>query len=108
MEPLDEKELSSLLRRWEAPEAPGSLEHRVLPRPLLWWQWLFMGTIRVPVPVGAAALVVMLGLWFFAGRAGSTPTAQPASSVTLADFQPVQQLEPRIVEKNDGSNDSAK
>ena len=103
MEPLDEKELSPLLRRWEAPNAPPSLERRVLPRrgsPWRWsWRWLLTGTIRVPVPVGIAAAVGLLGLWIYWPGAEHEPVAQPPASVTLADFQPVQQLEPTIVRR---------
>ena len=84
MDPLNEKELSSLLRRWKSPEAPSSLRGVVLPRRLSWWRWLMTGTIRIPVPLGVAA------------------------TNTLADFQPVRQLEPRIIESNDESNELPK
>lgn len=97
MEPLDEKELNHLLRQWEAPPAPASLDRRVLPRRGSWWQWLFTGTIRIPVPVGVAA-VVLVGLWIHYAKAPATvPIARPAPTVSLADFQPVKQLEPQLL-----------
>lgn len=97
MEPLDEKELSHLLRQWEAPAAPATLGRRVLPRRGSWWRWLFTGTIRIPVPVGVAA-VVLVGLWLhYSKPSTSVPVAQPAPTVSLADFQPVKQLEPQIL-----------
>src|SRR5712692_4485973 len=97
MEPLDEKELSLLLRQWESPVAPASLGRRVLPRRGSWWRWLFTGTIRIPVPVGVAA-VVLVGLWIHYSKAPArVPVAQPAPTVSLADFQPVKQLEPQLV-----------
>jgi hypothetical protein len=100
MEPLDEKELSRLLREWKAPDAPPSLERRVVPQPAQWWRWLFTGTIRIPVPVGIAAIVI-IAMWILLGRPDPVPVAQPSASTTLADFQPVNQLELTIVERND-------
>src|SRR5438105_1113791 len=97
MEPLDEKELTQLLRQWEAPSVPASFDHRVLPRRTSWWRWLVSGTIRIPVPVGLAA-VVLVALWIFYLRpAGPPATRQAAPTVSLVDFQPVHQLEPVIV-----------
>jgi hypothetical protein len=97
MEPLDEKELSYLLRKWEAPEAPPSLKRRVFPGRRLSWRWLFTGTIRVPVPVGVAAIVLVV-IWIYYFKPTTTvPVAQPAGTVSLVDFQPVRQLEPVVV-----------
>ena len=105
MEPLDEKELKELLSQWQAPAAPRSLTRRVLPPPAPWWQWLFKGSIRIPAPVGIAAAVI-LALWMFFGRRPEpAPVVQTPGSSTLADFQPVEQLEPTIV---GGSNDGLK
>src|SRR6476661_4934029 len=94
MEPLDDNELSQLLREWTAPPAPASLGRR-LARRGSWWRWLVTGTIRIPVPVGIAA-AVLIALWIYTG-ASTRRSATPAPSVSLADFQPVVQLEPRIV-----------
>ena len=96
MEPLDEKELSQLLRQWDAPQAPQSLQERVLPRPVSTWRWLLTGSIRIPVPVGVAAAVV-LAIWLLVGNTPPAPVAQPPASITLSDFQAVQQLEPMIL-----------
>ena len=96
MEPLDDNELNQLLREWDAPAAPANLRERIPLRPESRWRWLLTGSIRIPVPVGVAA-VVALAIWLSVGRTPPTPVAQPASSITLADFQPVLQLEPRIV-----------
>lgn len=100
MEPIDEKELSQLLRRWKAPEAPSSLTRRVLPRKSA-WRWLLTGSIRIPVPLGVAVAVILAVWMMLDRRPAPEPIAQPvSSSITLADFQPVQQLEPRIVGKS--------
>lgn len=106
MEPLDEKELNQLLQRWEAPGAPPTLRGKLGRRsPAQRWRWLLTGSIRIPVPVGIAAIVVFL-IWMLAGRTPPVPVTQPAAS-TLADFQPVRQLEPKIIstdENNRGNN----
>src|SRR6185295_9089972 len=101
MEPLDDKELNQLLRQWGAPAAPASLRNKVAPRPMSWRRWLLTGTIRVPVPVGVAGVFILV-IWMWAGRTTPTPGAQPASSITLADFQPVRQLEPVVISNSDG------
>ena len=112
MEPFDDHELSEILGAWKAPAPPGTLRDRVLPRrqpatPTVpakparqaLWRWLLTGTIRIPVPVGVAALIV-LAFWMYA-RVPNTPTAIPqvpqSAPVTLADFQPVARLQPKIV-----------
>ena len=97
MEPLSDKELNELLSQWKAPAAPQSLEQKFFPRAerLPWWRWLWSGSIRVPVPVGlaAAGLLLLSVLFGFSGR----PVARPVKEVTLADFQPVKKLQPRII-----------
>jgi hypothetical protein len=99
MEPLDEKELNHLLQTWEAPAAPQSLEDRVLSarRPKWrWWKWLVTGSIRIPVPVGVA-VVGLLALWFYFARQPVPVVPQAKGTVSLADFRPVEQLEPVIL-----------
>jgi len=94
MEPLDDNELSQLLRKWEAPAAPPTLQGRVFSARKPWWKWLWSGSIRVPVPVAVAA-VLLLALWIHYSRPANSPVAgQPGS---LAGFQPVQQLKPVLV-----------
>lgn len=97
MEPLDENELSQLLRRWEAPSAPLTLRGRLFPRRTPWWRWLLTGTIRIPVPVGVA-VVFLMGLWIYYSRPEPPArVAEPPSTVSLEDFQPVRRLEPVVV-----------
>ena len=62
MEPLDDKELNELLRRWEAPVTPPTLRNRIPQRPSSRWRWFLTGTIRIPVPVGLAARWAPVGL----------------------------------------------
>lgn len=97
MEPLNDKELNELLRRWEAPGAPASLMEKFLPRPerLPWWRWLWSGSIRVPVPIGLAVIAILLSSVFVVVNHRRTTVRKPGE-VTLSDFQPVKQLQPRI------------
>jgi hypothetical protein len=102
----DDRELDRILQQWPAPGAPASLHAKVVP-PSQWWQWLTKGTIRVPVPLGIAVLLAAAALLYFRTYSLTTsqPTAaQPVESVSLADFQPVKQLEPRVIGRANDRN----
>jgi len=104
MEPLDDKELNRLLQQWKAPATPAGIEKKVFSRREPWWKWLISGAIRVPVPV-VVALVAMMALLFYF-RTSDKPKAEPQNAsqpgtVSLADFQPVKQLEPRVIRRGD-------
>jgi hypothetical protein len=101
MDSIDDRELNALLREWEAPAAPATLDARVLPERRSWWQWMLTGSVRVPVPAAAAALL-LVALAFAAGRltqpaAAEPPVAQEHPTTSLADFRPVEQVELRVV-----------
>jgi quercetin dioxygenase-like cupin family protein len=57
---MDDRELNHLLREWRAPDAPVHL--RAPRRQGSWLRWLLTGTIRVPVPLAFAA-VLLAALW---------------------------------------------
>jgi hypothetical protein len=64
----DGAQLNGLLREWLAPDMPSSLEQRILrsctPRRRTWWQLLFTGYIRVPVPlVYLLAMLMTATVW---------------------------------------------
>jgi hypothetical protein len=99
MEPLNDKELKQLLNQWDAPGAPVNLGQRVLNRPTPWWHWLLRGSIRRPAPVGIAAALLLV-LWMLFGRVEPVPSGREPTTSTLADFQPVEQLQPTIVERS--------
>jgi hypothetical protein len=89
------------------------------------WSWLWNGRVQIPVPIGALALVVVAAFWMYSGsepvspKTPSTessvapPEAPPApveqekapviivndkpATAALSGFQPVGQLELRIV-----------
>jgi quercetin dioxygenase-like cupin family protein len=83
---MDDRELNRLLREWRAPDAPPDLRPRRAHRSRL--RWLVTGSIRVPVPVALAALL-LVALWIGATRPGltSTPdTSGPRRSGELARY----------------------
>jgi hypothetical protein len=94
---LEDSELREILGAWKAPPTPPDLARRILRRRSTWRRWFLTGSIRVPVPLGAAVLLLLLGVWGY-GRVTSSSVAVPEPvPVSLADFRPVAQLEPRVV-----------
>ena len=103
MQPLNDDELRGLLRLWHAPPTPLSLENRILAAAnsspfQRCWRWLATGSIRVPVPVGIAACVLLLLLAFQSLRKPKQPVGN------LSQFQPVTELKPRIVRSSYEAN----
>ena len=97
MEPIDDRELGQLLKEWKAPGAPHTLRPPGSPRPTPWWRWLLTGSIRIPVPIGIA-IVAALAVWtYWTSIAARRESLAVPASVTLADFQPVERLEVRVV-----------
>ena len=62
MEPNNDAELHDLLREWQIPQLPTSLEERVLRRQGRWWRFLLKGSIHVPLPLAVcfAGLLTIL------------------------------------------------
>lgn len=80
MPPISDDELDALLREWRLPDAPRDLEDRVQQtfakqKPLS-WRWWLTGTVRIPVPAGVAAAVILAGFvlaWFRIASAPAPP-----------------------------------
>jgi hypothetical protein len=133
MEPLNDKELSQILEQWKAPGAPPNLEMPEQRGPKAarsayegWWRvpltrtthslcvplrrtthslcaWFVTGSIRIPVPIGVAILIALL-LWVYS-REAARPVATPAAKpISLSDFQPVKQLQPRVIGRANEGN----
>lgn len=95
MESTDDPKLSGLLKEWQVPGAPRSLDARVLALRERWWSCLLTGSIRVPVPVGVAiaAILLVMGVALV-----QQPTAKRADSpVSLVDFRPVDDTHVRVI-----------
>jgi hypothetical protein len=93
MQPLNDEELRNVMKKWVAPATPANLESRVMAatHSAPWWRWLVTGSIRVPVPVLAGCLILMLLL---AVQILHRPVTRGQS---LAAFEPVNELKPRII-----------
>jgi hypothetical protein len=85
--------LRELLKDWNAPEAPPSLEQRVLSLPTratqTWWRFLLSGSIRVPVPLacGLALLMILIG---FQWTRRAAPVGPCVASQTVTPQEPAQ------------------
>jgi hypothetical protein len=101
MEPLNDQELRELLRRWDAPSAPSHLERRIFgePKKQPWYAWLFTGSIRVPVPALVLLLFFVAAVTYLLPRGRLTPAPPPDTRLSLSDFQPVNELKPRIIRR---------
>ena len=100
---MDDRELNRLLREWKAPDAPPHLRPRRAHRS--WLRWLVSGTIRVPVPVALAALL-LAALWIASTRSAPMPTPEtsaPRPSGELARYAltgPLEGFDAVLVELN--------
>ncbi len=95
MERTDDPKLSELLKEWQVPGAPPSLDARMLARREGWWSSLLTGSIRVPVPVVVAIATILLVM-------GVALVRQPAVkradlSVSLVDFRPADDPQVRVI-----------
>ena len=104
---MEDQELNRLLREWKAPDAPPRLGPRRAHGLRL--RWLVTGTIRVPVPVALAALL-LAAVWI-PGRQFSmrpaptspTETSKPRPSGELARYAltgPLEGFDAVLVELN--------
>jgi len=103
--------LDALLREWKSPEPAEELDRRITSayrsamRPSVWRRFWKM-RVSVPAPFLVPAAVVIVGLFLYLRPHPAVPVRvpepaalQPATRVTLADFQPVPQLEPHILKE---------
>jgi anti-sigma-K factor RskA len=103
---MEHDPLRPLLREWEAPEPPATMDARVLAafraaqRPSVWtrlWNW----RVSLPVPVFAAAVIV-IAIFLFTLRPAPdpAPVAGVRGHITRLDaagFQPLPNGAARVV-----------
>jgi hypothetical protein len=124
---LPDGELDELLSTWKSPQAPARLRAAIFPAPPApWWRALWGRSFRVPLPVACLLAVSMACLaWRW-----STPRvvirtervevpvvkkeivtqtvyrdrAVPAPSENNSQLQPVAELRPRIIRRQNAQN----
>src|SRR5438045_7014602 len=95
MEPLNDRELSKLLQKWEAPDAPAKLRSPYGRPQQTAWRWLWSGRIHVPVPVGALIILIAAALWLHS-HTGRTAAPRTESVGDNAITRPVQSPIPAV------------
>jgi hypothetical protein len=114
----EDGELNRLLGSWRAPESSGELDQRALEsyrrhihserfwRGRFWRRWL-VGSIRIPVPIAAAAVLLLCATSFLAARKATSISivSPPAAVATKIVEVPVfkEKVVTRVVYKNTGA-----
>jgi hypothetical protein len=112
---MEDRELKSLLCEWRAPEVTGSLDQRILTayrrqfhaRP--WWRQWLTGSISLPVPVAAMAVLLLCATSYLAVRrvASYPPEVPPITAPVKIVEVPVpvvkEKIVTRVVYKNRGA-----
>lgn len=96
MEPNDDLRLKRLLREWQVPDAPDTLEPRVLRRARPWWRILLSSRIRIPVPVAVVFAVAMIWLAVLVAQDRLSFSERTGADPGLRGFQPVSSINVRI------------
>jgi hypothetical protein len=100
MEPQDDPKLRELLNEWQLPDTPASLDARILGTRKQWWNVILSSSVRLPVPVAIVIAVALLVMSVALVRRQPAPP-QPVA-INLADFQPVRDLNVRIIRGGHG------
>jgi len=92
----EDRELNRLLASWQTPESPVELDQRVIAsyrghfdRKRGRLRWL-SGSIRIPVPIAAAALLLLCATSFLAARkttSGSIEKPQPVVDTKIVEVR---------------------
>src|SRR5262245_2123828 len=83
----EDSELNRLLVSWRAPESSGALDQRAIESyrrhihsGRFWRRWL-VGSIRIPVPIAAAAVLLLCATSFLAARKATSFSIESAPTV---------------------------
>jgi hypothetical protein len=93
-DPLDDKELNAMLQEWKTPGPPPHLRAALFPE-APWWKRVLLAEIRIPVPVAACLVVLLLAaIWMY-----RPAPATLVQAVTFRELQPVKEFKPRIIRR---------
>ena len=101
MESGDDPRLKRLLKEWQVPNAPDTLDQRVFGQPTPWWRILVTSSVRVPVPVALAVSVLLVWLVTIAVRDRVSDLEPRGATYDLRGFQPVTSVNVRIERSSD-------
>lgn len=103
---IDQDPLRRVLREWEAPETPATLDAKALHafrasrRPPIWQRfWTFRVSIPVPV-LAVALLLIAASVWMAQRNAPPSRPAAPSGYITRlesAGFQPLPDGATRVI-----------
>ncbi len=100
-----DSELGRVMRQWQAPEVSEALDARVLAsyrrvtQPAAWWRWFFAASVRVPLPVALAAVVLLFVLAAVSLRPHGVPVPAPPQSGGAGSMQAARVVEQPVVIK---------
>ncbi|MCI0664332.1 MAG: hypothetical protein L0220_25010 [Acidobacteria bacterium] len=102
---IEDKELKNLLAQWKTPEIPGALDQRLFTayrRQFHYrsgWRRYFTGSIRLPIPVAATALILLCASSYFALRRTTNYYLDPSQTTQPVKFLevPVPVVQEKIV-----------
>ena len=101
MDTGNDPRLKRLMQEWQVPNAPESLEQRVLGQSRTWWRSLMSSRVRVPLPVAIAVSVLLVWLTTLAVR-DRVPDVEPSGTTyDLRGFEPVNSVNVRIERSSD-------
>jgi len=100
----EDGELNRMLASWQTPETPGELDQRMLAsyrrhfNRRRWWRRL-AGSIRIPVPIAMAAVLLLCATLFIAARKETGLSIEPPPPAVATEFVkiPVPVIQEKIV-----------
>ena len=90
MEPLDDRELDAVLREWNVPGAPAGLRAAVFGPAAPWWRRFWTLSIRVPLPVACALMLLLAGTVFAVWRRPAPVPLKPAPPQVIVETKTVE------------------
>ena len=102
MEPLNDDDLTTLLRPWKAPATPGRLQPPTPRRP--WYTVVWTKSVTIPVPVLALLLLAMIALQMLPRRDQPQVPAAAPREIRLSDFEPVGEAKPVVLRRTQYEN----
>lgn len=100
---LTDQELDRLLAAWKTPIPTASMRAATFRKPAPLWRRMWTASIRIPIPL-AAALILLAALgWWWAMRVPHVPAASRRVNGRML-LQPVAELRPRIIRGRNAEN----